>query len=145
MGEHRRVTRLLERARGENGAQVRVKNGRLIISGSGSGFSLRRFAFGWMGYSGQQVTIAAGYMEGRYGYHAIAGATVNVGGNATAKHLIIVTGNEAGGQIEVNSVLESAFSGDASNQWRRILYRVYLNKGRPVLDMVGAGIGGIVL
>lgn len=138
------IASALNGMRGEGGISVRMESTGIVIYGGG-GMNLSKFAFGWSGTSGQAVTIAAGYMEGRYGYRAIAGAVVNVGGNSENKHLIIVTGNENGGQIRNNSVLESAFNGDTDAEWRRVLYRVYLRNGRVVLDMVGAGVGGIVL
>lgn len=112
---------------------------------TGGGLDLRKFAFGWVSTLDQTVTLAAGYIEGRYGYRTVAGKTVSVGGNETAKHLIIATGDDTTGEIEPNSVLESAFSGDTADRWRRVLYRVYLKNGKPVMDMVGQGVGGIVL
>jgi hypothetical protein len=109
------------------------------------GIDLSRFAFGWVRTDGQKVIIADGIVEGRFGYMPVAGAEVNVGGNETAKHLIIVTGNESGGAIAVESVLESSYGGDSGNQWKRVLYRVYLSGTTPVMDMIGDGVGGVVL
>lgn len=123
-------------------------HGGLDISGGGggSGMNLSMFAFGWKGTSGKAVNIAVGYVEGRYGFRLVGETVVHVGGNVTNKHLIVATGNESSASVETNSVLESAYNGDTANQWRRILYRVYLNdNGSPVMDMIGVGVGGIVL
>lgn len=111
----------------------------------GIGLDLSRFAFGWARTVGKKVVIADGFVEGRFGYMPVAGAEVNVGGNETAKHLIIVTGNESGGSIAVDSVLESSYGGDSGNQWKRVLYRAYLSGTTPVMDMIGDGVGGVVL
>lgn len=124
------------------GDEIRFSMSRRGLSG---GLDLSRFAFGWLGSQGQTALVRAGYIEGRFGYRAIAGATVQIGGNSSAPHLIIVSGDDQGGAIELNSVLESSFSGDSADRWRRVLYRVYLNNGVPVMDMVGKGVGGVVL
>lgn len=125
---------------------------RVVRKPSGGGGDSQSAPFRWMGTDGQQAIIATGYVEGRFGYREVVGANahakgwrVNVGGNATAKHLILATGNETTAQILPDSVLESSFMGDTANEWRRVLYRVYLSGGRPVLDRVGSGVGGIVL
>ena len=132
-------------ARGRGGIRVYIDLDGMVIDGSlAGGASLKKWAFGWKSTSGQTVTIDAGYVEGRYGYRAVAETVVNVGGNATNKHLIIATGNDTSASVETNSVLESAFNGDTANQWRRTLYRVYLDNGKPVMDMICAGVGGIV-
>lgn len=126
---------------------VRKKGNSFIIEGTGAGLDLSKFAFGWLGINAdnpQAVDIRAGYIEGRLGYRIVSGATVNVGGNESAPHLIIVTFDDQGGVIEGNSVLESSFSGDTSDRWRRVLYRVYLRDGTPFMDMIGKGVGGIV-
>lgn len=140
-----RLGRFCNNINGSGGITITPNaHGGLDISGGVVSGTIKK-AFAWLETDGTTVTIGAGYMEGRFGYKAIGGGVVNVGGNESAKHLIIVTGNNTGGQIPANSVLESAFNGDTANEWRRILYRVYLRNGRPVLDMMGAGVGGIVL
>lgn len=130
--------------RGRNGIRCYVDYDGIVVDGV-AGLDLSKFAFGWVSASGQTVTIAVGYVEGRYGYRTVGQTVVSVGGNASAKHLIIATGDATSAAVEVNSVLESAYTGDAVNQWRRVLYRVYLANGRPVMDMIGGGVGGIVL
>lgn len=124
---------------------IRVNNRGSALVIESIGLYLKKIAFGWLGTDGQKVIIADGIVEGRFGYMPVAGAEVNVGGNETAKHLIIVTGNENGGAIAVDSVLESSYGGDSGNQWKRVLYRVYLEGTKPVMDFIGDGVGGVVL
>lgn len=110
-----------------------------------------RWSFGW-GRTAQesnlapnQVYIAPGHIEGRYGYRRVAGEIVTVGGNRNARHLIIVTGNETQARIETNSVDEGSFSGDTAHTFRRALYRVYIEDEQVVLDCAMSGVGGVVL
>ena len=147
------VSRCLNNTRGIGGVRVTPNEfGGLDISADGSGdFDLSKFAFGWgapnanFEIADNQVWIAEGYVEGRYGYHRVPGAVVNVGGNAQSKTIIIVTGDQNGAVIEQNSVAENAFTGDTSHTFQRALYRVYLRDGKVVLDQVMAGVGGIVV
>lgn len=118
---------------------------------TGGGMNLSKFAFGVLKVgtdeSPLRVEIREGFAEGRYGYIGITGATVNVGGNESHKHLIIVTGNESAGEIAADTVSEENYNSDAEDEakWRRVLYRVYVKNGRVVLDMIGASVGGVIL
>lgn len=142
--QHNRIARCLNNLRGDGVIPNEFDGYNFRFAGS-DGLDLSIFAFGWLGTTGQTVSIREGFIEGRVGYHIVPGATVSVGGNESAPHLIVVTGDDQGGAIAVNSVLESAYSGDTADVWKRVLYRVYLRNGVPFMDMVGSGVGGVVL
>lgn len=91
------------------------------------------------------LRIADGYAEGRYGYLPVIGTIVAVGGSVHEKHLIVAEGDENGGAVVSNSISEYGFAGDTATQWRRVLYRVYLEDNAVVIDFVAAGAWGIVL
>lgn len=104
-------------------------------------------AFEWLSANrqNQTVTIREGFVEGRYGYRAVPGATVSVGGTKASPHFIIAQGTDTTAAIVPNSISAASYTSDAQG-WARILYRVYLDtNGTPVMDMIGDGVGGIVL
>lgn len=148
-----RIHRILNGFTGFDGIEIEYSGDetRFFFRRPTGGMNLSKFAFGWGAPTTEtvaknQVWIAPGYIEGRYGYRPVGGQVVSVGGNKQQPTLIIVSGYIDGAwNIEPNAVAESTFTGDTSHSFKRALYRVYLNKGAVVLDQVMAGVGGIVL
>lgn len=121
-------------------ARVR-RVGRSLVIEALAGLDLSAFWFGWLGAgdAARTINIREGRVQGIGFYLTLTAATVSIGGNAAAKHLIIATGNEQNGRIEVNTVAAENFTGHTTNEWRVPLYEVYLSEsGNVVMSAIGS-------
>ena len=145
--------RFMNNIRGLGGCEVTPNEfgGLDIRASAGGGKALPLVFHAWNTYEdgtalpANQLRIATGYMEGRYGYLPVNGAVVTCGGAPNDKHLIIAQGTQYGGDVVPNTVSAASFSGDTATVWRRVLYRVYIEAGSVRIDAVCAGAWGIVL
>lgn len=156
MSEQRRMARLVGNVRAENGARVRMQNGRLVIGGVAAAAAQRPVGFGVAAIdnAAKTVSIYPGAVQSHYGFAAVpvisideatrkpsaaSLTTVAVGGTSAAPHVIYAYGTlqPLAGVVSPVSVSLASYPGHTTNGWAIPLMVVYLSAlGKVVIPLV---------